>query len=124
MGQIVRIDVSQDMINIRRDLSISTRVRKPGPPQRIVGMTMGVVGLDPDAPAPHAVEVHPDGGEILYVISGKVRVIGESDPSAVVELGAGEACIVAKGEWHSLQIIEGGQLIHIALGPQGEYRPM
>jgi hypothetical protein len=61
---------------------------------------------------------------MLYVISGKVRVIGESDPSAVVELGAGEACIVSKGEWHRLQVIEAGQLIHMTPGPNGGYRPI
>ena len=123
MGKIARVDVSRDVIDIRRDLSISTRVRKPGPPERIDGMTMGVVGLVPDAPAPHKGEVHPDGDEILYVISGKVRVIGESDSSAAVELGAGEACIVPKGEWHRVQVIERGQLIHITAGPNGGYRP-
>jgi mannose-6-phosphate isomerase-like protein (cupin superfamily) len=124
MGKIARIDVSRDVIDIRRDLSISTRVRKPGPPQRMDGMTMGVVGLDPDAPAPHAGEVHPDGDEILYLISGRVRVIGESAPSEDVELGAGEACIVPKGEWHRIHVIEGGQLIHITPGPSGGYRPV
>jgi hypothetical protein len=47
MGKIARINVSRDVIDIKRDLSISTRVRKPGPPERIDAMTMGVVGLDP-----------------------------------------------------------------------------
>ena len=61
---------------------------------------------------------------MLYVISGKVRVIGESDPSAAVELDAGQACIVPKGEWHRVQVIESGQLIHITPGPNGGYRPI
>ena len=93
MGKIALVEVSRDVIDIRRDLSVSTRVRKPGPPQRIDWMTMGVVGLDPDAPAPHAGEVDPDGDEILYVISGRMRVTGESDPAGAIELRAGEACI-------------------------------
>ena len=122
MAKITRVDVLHDVIDIRRDLSIGTRVRKLGPPQRIEGMTMGVVGISPEAPAPHAGEVHPDGDEILYVISGRVRVIGESDPAAAVELGAGEACIVSKGEWHLVQTLEAGELVHITPGPNGDYR--
>jgi quercetin dioxygenase-like cupin family protein len=122
MAKITRVDVSHDVIDIRRDLSIGTRVHRPGPPQRIEGMTMGVVEIRPEAPTPHAGEVHPDGDEILYVISGKVRVIGESDPAAAVELGPGGACIVSKGEWHRVQTLEAGQLIHITPGPNGDYR--
>ena len=48
-------------------------------------------------------EAYPDGDEILYVISGRLRVTGESDPTAAIEVGAGEACIVWKGEWHLRQ---------------------
>ena len=48
--------------------------------------------------APHGGEVHPDGDEILYVITEKLRVIGESDPNAITELGTGDACILRKGE--------------------------
>jgi len=48
--------------------------------------------------APHGGEVHPDSDEILYVITEKLRVIGESDPNAITELGTGDACILRKGE--------------------------
>jgi quercetin dioxygenase-like cupin family protein len=87
-------------------------------------MTMGIVPLSLDAPPPHAGEVHPDGDEILYVISGRVRVTGETDPAAAIELGPGEACIVRKGEWHLVSVLEQGQLIHITPGPHGDYRPL
>ena len=122
MGKISRVDVSKDLIDIRRDLSVSTRPRKPGPPERMDGMTIGIVDMDPRHPAPHAGEVHPDGDEILFVISGRIRVIGESDLEDAVELGAGEMCIVQKGEWHLVQTLEVGQLIHITPGPHGDYR--
>ena len=122
MNKITPVDVSSHVFDVHRDLSVSTRARKPGPPERIDGMTVGVVSMAHDAP--HGGEVHPDGDEILYVISGKVRVAGDSDPDAPVELGPGQACIVPRGEWHRVKIVEPTQLIHITPGPNGDHRPL
>ncbi len=85
-------------------------------------MTIGVVTLTEDAP--HRGEVHPDGDEILYVVSGKLRVTGESEPGAAFDLSAGQACIVPKGEWHLVKLLEPTQLIHITPGPNGDHRPL
>ena len=74
--------------------------------------------------APHGGEVHPDGDEILYVVSGRLRVTGESEPNASLVLGAGEACIVPKGEWHRVHVLEKTQLIHITPGPNVDHRPL
>jgi quercetin dioxygenase-like cupin family protein len=120
--KIVPVDVARFSLDLHRDLSVSLRARKPGPPERIDGATIGFVSVTGDAP--HGGEVHPDGDEILYVISGKLRVIGESDPNAAIELGTGDACIVRKGEWHRVIMIEPAQLIHITPGPRGDYRPL
>ena len=99
---------------------MSPRERKPGPPARIDGMTAGVVTMENSAP--HGGEVHPDGDEILYVISGKVRVTGDSAPDSPLELTAGESCIVKAGEWHKVDVIEKTQLLHITPGPNGDHR--
>lgn len=85
-------------------------------------MTIGIVTLTEDAP--HRGEVHPDGDEILYVVSGRLRVTGESEPDSAFELGAGQACIVPKGEWHLVKLLEPTQLIHITPGPNGDHRPL
>jgi quercetin dioxygenase-like cupin family protein len=122
MRKISPVDVSRFSIDIHRDLSVTTRAQKPGPPERIDGMTIGIVTMVHDAP--HAGEVHPDGDEILYVISGKLRITGDSEPDAAIELGAGEACIVPKGEWHRVRVLEKTQLIHITPGPNGDHRPL
>jgi len=122
MNKIAPVDVSRYLFDIHRDLSITTRAQKFGPPERIDGMTVGIVTTDHDAP--HAGEVHPDGDEILYVVSGRLRVTGESDPSAALEMGPGDACIVRRGEWHRVNILERTQLIHITPGPNGDYRPL
>jgi mannose-6-phosphate isomerase-like protein (cupin superfamily) len=125
MNKISPVDVSRYSLHIHRDLSASTSIRKPGPPERIDGMTVGIVTLTDDALPPHRGEVHPDGDEILYVITGRLRVTGESEPTAAVEVGPGEACIVGKGEWHRVTLLESPtQLIHITPGPNADYRPL
>jgi mannose-6-phosphate isomerase-like protein (cupin superfamily) len=122
MDQIVPVDVTRCVLDLRRDLSVTSRATKPGPPQRIDGVTIGFVSVTSDAP--HNGEVHPDGDEILYVISGRLRVIGESEPNRVFDLGPGDACIVRKGEWHRVVMVEPAQLIHITPGPRGDHRPL
>ena len=87
MSKITAVDPERFLLDIHRDLTVSTRSRRPGPPQRIDGMTVGFVTMQQSAP--HGGELHPDGDEILYVISGKVRVVGDTSPA--LELGPGEA---------------------------------
>ena len=122
MAKIIPVDASECSFDIYRDLSIEPRKRKSGPPQRIDGMTVGIVTMTENAP--HAGEMHPDGDEILYVISGRVSVTCDSDPGAELILGPGQACIVPKGEWHNVSILEKTQLIHITPGPNGDHRPL
>jgi hypothetical protein len=81
MTKIVPVDVTRFALDIHRDLSVSPRARKSGPPERIDGMTVGFVSVTRDAP--HDGEVHPDGDEILYVLPGKLRAIGERNPGTV-----------------------------------------
>lgn len=120
MGRPLPIDVAEVLFDIHRDLSVTTRQREPGPPKRIDGMTVGIVTMERSAP--HGGEVHPDGDEILYVISGKVRVICDSEP-APLELNAGDACIVPAGEWHKVDVLQPTRLVHITPGPHGDHRP-
>lgn len=122
MSKITEVDVTRFVLDIHRDLSVSPRLRKPGPPERIDGMTVGIEMVAQDAP--HGGERHPDGDEILYVALGRMRLTGESSPDAPIELGPGDACIVPKGEWHRLNVIEPALLVHITPGPRGEHRPL
>ncbi len=121
MNKIKSVDVSRFSFRIDRDLSVSTAEIKPGPPERIDGMTVGIVTIEQDPP--HGGEVHPDGDEILYVISGALSVVSDSNPGDSIELGSGDACIVEKGEWHKVHVLEKTQLLHITPGPNGDYRP-
>ena len=98
MAKVTLVDVSTHSIDMFSDFSMAQQKREPGPPERVNGMTMGIVTMTEDAP--HGGEVHPDGDELLYVISGRLQVTTESNPEEALFLGPGQACIVPKGEWH------------------------
>jgi len=114
--------------NITRDWSIAITPAPPGPPHRIDGYTIGaiptVVG-----PGPHGGEVHPDGDEFLYVVSGMMELILDDgdDVAAGVEtkvvLQSGDAYVVPRGVWHRLEAVEPSYLVHVTPGPNGGHRP-
>jgi len=121
MKKLIPVDITRFSFNISRDLCISTAEKKPGPPERIDGMTAGIVTMERNAP--HGGEVHPDGDEILYVISGALSVTSDSNPGECLRLGPGDGCIVERGEWHRVQVLEKAQLLHVTPGPNGDHRP-
>ena len=120
MKKIIPVDTSKFMLNMNRDFSVSKSKIKPGPPETFDGLNIGVATLDRNPP--HAGEIHHDGDEILYVISGSLSVVSDSNPGQTIELGPGDACIIQKGEWHKVYILEKTQLIHITPGPNNEHR--
>jgi quercetin dioxygenase-like cupin family protein len=120
MPGVMPVNPPKYLFDISRNLAVTTRASKPGAPERIDGMTIGVITLEQNPP--HGGEMHPDGDEILYVISGKLMII--SDSSEPLVLGPGNACIIEKGEWHRVELIEKAQLIHITPGPNGDHRPL
>ncbi len=121
MKKITAVDPAKSSFNIFRDLSVEAIETQPGPPVRIDGMTVGIVTMTQNAP--HGGEVHPDGDEILYVISGALSITSDSNSGEVMNLGPGDACIVEKGEWHQVNVLEKTQLMHITPGPNGGHRP-
>ena len=120
MNRIFPVDTSKFMINIGHDFSITTSEIKPGPPETFDGLNVGVVTLAGDPP--HNGEVHLDGDELLYVISGSVRVTGDSNPDRFLELIAGDTCVIKKGEWHKVRVLEETRLIYITPGPNNDHR--
>jgi mannose-6-phosphate isomerase-like protein (cupin superfamily) len=116
------IDLSRHVIGLERPTRRGVLVEQTGgPPRRIDGYTVGapVVAGDP----PHAGEMHPDGDELLYVISGHMRVVLELDEGDhVVDVRPGDALVVPRGVWHNILCVEPGQIIHITPGPGGEAR--
>ena len=117
-----------NVADIRRDGSVTIRSAPPGPPRRIDGYTFGSAA-NVEGPGPHRGEVHPDGDELLYVVSGTMELIlDDGNQHAVgvetkVLLRAGEAYVVPRGVWHRLEALEPSHLIHVTPGPNGGYRP-
>ena len=98
--------------------------QEPGrPPKRIEGRTVGVSTVEGEGP--HGGERHPDGDELLYVISGSVLLHLDLDEGTRdVTLEAGQAIVVPQGTWHRL-VGTGSpaEVLNITPGPHGEARP-
>jgi mannose-6-phosphate isomerase-like protein (cupin superfamily) len=119
------IDLSCEVVGLdRSDRRARLVEHKAGrPPQRIDGFTVGAPMLTSDAP--HSGEVHPDGDELLFLISGAITVQLELPAGdRTVDLAAGEALVVPKGTWHNITLREPGRLVHITPGPHGDHRPL
>lgn len=59
-------------------------------------------------------EVHPEGDELILLVSGAIDVVLEDDGAErAVSLEAGQAAIVPRGVWHRLVMREPGKLLFI-----------
>jgi homogentisate 1,2-dioxygenase len=91
-------------------------------PWRIDGYTIESSALG--GPPLNIQERHPDADELLYLISGRIRVRLElvgGDREVVVT--AGQALAIPRGTWHQIIVEEPGQLINVTPGPGGQNRP-
>jgi mannose-6-phosphate isomerase-like protein (cupin superfamily) len=96
-----------------------------GPPKRFDGHTIGLGAISSDGMPPHGGEMHPDGDEVLVMVSGCIDVDLElPDGVRSVRVGPGESLVVPQGVWHLIRCVEPGQLLNITPGPNGEYRPL
>ena len=119
---IKQVELAGASIDLYADKTIDIREQPPGPPKRIDGISIGIVSMSQSAP--HGGEVHYDGDELLYIISGRVVVHGDSAPDQPLMLGPGQSCLVPQGEWHRVEVLEPTQLMHITPGPNGDHRPL
>jgi quercetin dioxygenase-like cupin family protein len=107
---------------VTRDGALRFAARLPGPPPRVDGHLLALTSLE--RPPPHLGERHPDGDELIYLLSGEMTVVIEApggDEHHTLE--AGDALIVARGLWHRIEITQPARLIHLTPGPSSEFRP-
>jgi mannose-6-phosphate isomerase-like protein (cupin superfamily) len=115
--------------DIGGDRSITIRPAPPGPPRRIDGYTIGAIP-NIEGSGPHGGEVHPDGDEFLYLVSGRLELIlddgdeGYVGTETKVVLGPGDAFVVPRGVWHRLVSVDPSHLVHVTPGPHGGHRPL
>lgn len=70
-------------------------------------------------------EMHPDGDEVLYLISGKMELIlDENGEERRIPFDAGSAFVVPQGVWHRALVHEPGDLIGITRGRGTQTRPI
>jgi mannose-6-phosphate isomerase-like protein (cupin superfamily) len=93
-----------------------------GPFNRFPGFTFSAVTMSRDEL--HDGEMHPDGDEIVYVVSGRIEVALETGAERLVQIGAGEGVIIPKGVWHKVRVVELGQLVTVSPGPGFEFHPL
>jgi len=74
--------------------------------------------------SPHNGEMHPDGDEILYLISGKVRVVFVDGDAEDLDVHPGDGLVIPKGVWHRVDIIEPCQIVYLTPGPNNQFRPL
>ena len=118
-------ELSERTVGLERETGGAVFVtRTPGrPPNRIVGYTVQSSRLG--GPSPHGGEMHPDADELLYVLSGRIRVSLElEDGERSVAATAGQAVVVPRRVWHQIHVDEPGQLLNITPGPGGQHRPV
>lgn len=70
-------------------------------------------------------EMHPDGEEIVYLLSGAVDLIlDQPGGTRVVPVRPGQAVIVPRGVWHRAIVHTPGDTLHITRGAGTQHRPV
>ena len=68
-------------------------------------------------------EMHPNGDELLLLLSGKIDIVlEEPGGDRVIELEPGRACVVPAGVWHRQVVREPGAFVFITPGEGTQHR--
>ena len=122
MNKTIVFDPATHVIGLGRDFKATKLPERPDPPIPVEGMTFGVAAMSENSP--HGGEMHPDGDEILYLISGRVKVVFLDDPLDDVDVRPGDGLVVPQGVWHRVDIIEPSEIVYLTPGPNNEFRPL
>lgn len=116
------IDLSRTPVGLDRAGNARPLPASDAPPT-IDGLTVGAAAMSREPP--HRGEMHPDGDEVLYLVSGSVDVVLEEDGREErVELKSGQAFVVPRGVWHRVAPREPSHILYLTPGPGGQYRPV
>ena len=86
------------------------------------GWLVGAYEMDVDTPN---WEMHPEGDEILVLISGALDIIlEEADGERTVALETGQACLVPRGAWHRQVVRLPSLELGLTYGRGTQHRPV
>lgn len=120
MNKPIIFDPASYSVGVGKDFLASLVPDRPDPPVPVDGATFGVAMMTENSP--HGGEMHADGDEVLYLISGRIKVVFPDDPVEDVEVQPGGGLVVPKGMWHRVDIIEPSQIVYLTPGPNNEFR--
>ncbi len=122
MNEPITFDPAEFSVGLDRELLASLVPDRPDPPVPVDGATFGVATMTENSP--HGGEMHPDGDEILFLISGHINVVFLDDPMEDIEVKAGGGLVVPKGMWHRVDVLAPSQIAYVTPGPNNEFRPL
>lgn len=122
MDKPVSFDPAVDSIGLSHDFLASLIPDRPDPAVAVDGATFGIATMSENSP--HGGEMHPDGDEVLYLISGRIRVVFLEDPTGDIDVLPGSGLVVPKGMWHRVDILEPSQIAYLTPGPNNRFRPL
>ena len=106
---------------VARDGGVRFVPRTAGPPPRVDGYLLALTDLE--SSPPHLGERHPDGDELIHLVSGDVTVVIEAPGGEERHsLRPDDALIVTRGLWHRVEVNRPARLLHLTPGPSGEHR--
>jgi mannose-6-phosphate isomerase-like protein (cupin superfamily) len=111
----VHLEPGGNVTTIKVDKEFWTGLRS----RRIEGHLAGLVPMYRN----FSWEMHPDGDELLCVVSGAISVVLERDGAEnTADVSAGRAFVVPRGIWHRVLVREPGKLMFCTPGPRTEHR--
>ena len=122
MSRLIKFNPVTHIIGLSHDFAASKLPEQPDPPVPVDGAIFGVATMSENSP--HGGEMHPDGDEVLYLISGRANVVFLDSTEEDVEIRPGDGLVVPKGVWHRVDILEPCQIVYLTPGPNNEFRPL
>ena len=110
---------SENSLNLAKDLSV-TISGSSNPFDTFNGYKFAVVTMSQDAP--HDGEMHPNGDEIIFLISGHLDITLEYEEPQVVSVTQGKGIVIPKGIWHKVRVIEPAHMVTLTPGPDFMFR--
>ena len=121
MTRPIKFNPATDTVGLNHSFEAKLVPERPDPPVPVDGATFGIAKMSENSP--HGGEMHPDGDEVLYLVSGRAKVVFLDSADPDIEISAGDGLVVPKGTWHRVDILEPCHIVYLTPGPNNEFRP-